>query len=177
MSMTLGYVLKCNYNLPYNASDYKRDYVRQQELDQEIHSQEMSKGAQDKAHKHGKLQPARTQDATLIIRPLAAAAAATKDTIKPRDYTPGAYMHRIFHNIPLMALCLHYTLGKIYNYTAFFYRIVFPHSIEKKIIAAQKKEERSFCCTSNLKSVFPHPSVPPASPYHRKLRYKIHSSC
>lgn len=56
VSMTLGYVLKCNYNLPYNASDYKRDYVRREE---EILSQEMSKAAKDKARKHGKLATGR----------------------------------------------------------------------------------------------------------------------
>lgn len=26
--MTLGYVLKCNYDLPHNASDYTQEYVR-----------------------------------------------------------------------------------------------------------------------------------------------------
>lgn len=28
ISMTLGYVLKCNYDLPYNASVFTEPYVR-----------------------------------------------------------------------------------------------------------------------------------------------------
>lgn len=30
VSMTLGYVLKCNYNLPYNATDFTQPYIRYQ---------------------------------------------------------------------------------------------------------------------------------------------------
>lgn len=30
ISMTLGYVLKCNYNLPYNTTDFTQPYIRYQ---------------------------------------------------------------------------------------------------------------------------------------------------